>query len=203
MSVNTTTPTGGSGGGTRTVTAPHFNGGMRGVPLSVFNGTHSNANEFWAQFCRYKLVNRTHDSMTKPFNWVLTALTYILGLMINNWVNAQEEHLADRVDLTKRGWVRETNEVIWNEFEAAFQAVWTDTSKKQNTYDQLMKLTMQGWDIDTYVATFNRLALAAGWALDNKGTIMRFREGLNKMVHSKALDRDKIPHTMDEWKATA
>jgi hypothetical protein len=78
-----------------------------------------------------------------------------------------------------------------------------DTSKKQNAYDQLMKLTMQGWDIDTYIATFDRLAQAAGWALDSKGTIVRFREGLHKMIHSKALDQDKIPRTIDKWKATA
>jgi hypothetical protein len=84
-----------------------------------------------------------------------------------------------------------------------FQAAWTDTSKKQNAYNQLMKLTMQGWDIDTYIATFDHLALAARWALDSEGTIVRFQEGLHKMIHSKALDRDKIPHTIDEWKATA
>jgi hypothetical protein len=123
--------------------------------------------------------------------------------MINDWVNAQEEHLADQVDTTKQGWVQETDEVLWQEFENAFRATWTDTSKKQNTYDQLMKLTMQGWDIDTYIATFDRLAQAAGWALDSKGTIVCFREGLHKMIHSKALDRDKIPRTIDEWKVTA
>jgi hypothetical protein len=78
MSVNTTTPAGASGGGggggggggagTGTGTAPHSNGGMRGVPLSVVNGTRSNADEFWAQFRHYKLVNRTHNSMIKPFD---------------------------------------------------------------------------------------------------------------------------------------
>jgi hypothetical protein len=211
MSVNTTTPAGGSGGGgggggTGTGTGtipPHENGGMRGVPPSVFNGKRSNADEFWAQFRRYKLINRTHDSMTKPFDRVLTALTYIRGPMINDWVNSQEEHLADRTDPTKRGWVRESDETLWQEFEDAFKAAWTDTSKKQNAYDQLMRLTMQGWDIDTYIATFDCLAQAAGWALDSEGTIVRFQEGLHKMIHSKALDRDKIPRTIDEWKATA
>ena len=66
-----------------------------------------------------------------------------------------------------------------------------------------MKLTMTGWDIDNYIANFERLALKAGWALPAKGTIDRFRNGLNKMIHSKALDRDTIPCTMDEWKAAA
>jgi hypothetical protein len=123
--------------------------------------------------------------------------------MINNWVNAQEEHLAERTNTANRGWVFETDEVLWQEFENAFKDAWTDTSKKQNAYNQLMKLMMQGWDVDTYISTFDRLALAAGWALDAKGTIVRFCEGLNKMIHSKALNRDKIPRTIDEWKSTA
>jgi hypothetical protein len=157
MSVNTTAPAGsGGGGGAQTVMAPpHSNGGMRGVPLSVFDGTRTHADEFWAQFCCYKLVNRTHNSMTNPFDRVLTALTYIRGPMINDWVNSQEEHLADRTDTTKRGWVQESDEALWTEFETAFQAAWTDMTKKQMAYDQLMKLTMQGWDIDTYIATFD------------------------------------------------
>ena len=66
-----------------------------------------------------------------------------------------------------------------------------------------MKLTMAGWDIDTYIAAFEWLALAAGWALNAEGTIVWFREGLNKGIHSKVLDQDKIPSTMDEWKAAA
>ena len=66
-----------------------------------------------------------------------------------------------------------------------------------------MKLTMVSWDIDTYIATFEWLALAVGWALNAEGTIVRFREGLSHGIHSKALDRDKIPCTMDKWKAVA
>jgi hypothetical protein len=92
--------------------------------------------------------------------------------MINDWVNAQEEHLAECTDTANRGWVCETDEIHWQEFEATFKAAWMDTSKKQNAYNQLMKLMMQGWDVDTYIATFDCLALAAGWALDNKGTIV-------------------------------
>ena len=149
------------------------------------------------------MVNCTHNSMTKAYDRVLTALTYIRGPMVNDWVSTQENNLVARTDTTKPNHVREDYEILWTEFETAFHDAWTDTSKKQNVYDQLMKLTMAGWDIDTYIATFERLALAAGWALDAEGTIVRFREGLSKGIHSKALDRDKIPRTMDEWKAAA
>ena len=149
------------------------------------------------------MVNHTHDSMTKAYDRVLTTLTYIWGPMINNWVNSQESHLLDHTDITKPNHVCKDNEVLWTEFETAFTDAWTDTSKKQNAYNQLMKLTMTRWDIDTYITTFEQLALTAGWALDTKGTIVQFREGLSKGIHSKALDRDKIPCTMDEWKAAA
>ena len=141
--------------------------------------------------------------MERPFDRVLTALTYIHGPMVDNWVNAQETHLTDRTDPVGMNPVLETDEVLWAEFETAFRDAWTDTSKKQTAYDQLMKLTMTGWDIDNNIANFERLALKAGWALPAEGTINRFRNGLNKMIHSKALDRDTIPRTMDEWKAAA
>lgn len=84
--------------------------------------------------------------------------------------------------------MREDDEILWAEFENAFLAAWTDTSKKQNAYDQLMRLTMNGWDVDTYIATFDRLTLAVGWDLNSEGMIAKFREGLSKGIHSKALD---------------
>ena len=195
MSVNVTT--------TAPTQNPPPNGGMRGVPPTIFNGTQSQAEDFWGQFRRFKMVNRTHDAMKVPFDRVLTALTYIRGPLINDWVDQQEKKLANRIDTSKANWVREDNEVLWNEFETAFLAAWMDTSKKQNAFDQLMRLTMNGWDVDTYITTFDRLTLAARWDSNSEGTITKFQEGLSKGIHSKALDCDNIPRTIEEWKAAA
>ena len=195
MSVNVTTTT--------QAQNPPSTGGMRGVPPTIFDGTRSRADDFMGQFRRFKMVNRTHEAMKIPYDHVLTALTYMRGPLINDWIDQQEKKLDARVDTTKRGHVQETDEILWNKFEAAFLAAWTDTSKKQNAYDQLMRLTMNGWDMDTYIATFDRLTLAAGWDQNSEGTIAKFHEGLSKGVHSKALDRDRIPRTIDEWKAAA
>ena len=195
MSVNVTTTT-------PAQNAPS-NRGMRGVPPTIFDGTRSKADNFWGQFRRFKLVNRAHEAMKVPFDRVLTALTYMQGPPINDWVDQQEKKLATQIDLTKRNAVREDDEILWSEFKTSFLDAWTDTLKKQNAYNQLMRLTMNGWDVDMYIATFDRLALAARWDLDSEGTIAKFHEGLSKGVHSKALDRDHIPHTIDEWKAAA
>ena len=125
------------------------------------------------------------------------------GPLINDWVDQQEKKLAKRIDTSTTNWVTENNEILWTEFETAFLAAWMDTSKKQTAFDQLMRLTMSGWDVDTYIATFDRLTTAAGWDSNSEGTIAKFREGLSKGIHSKALDRDHIPRTIDEWKAAA
>ena len=62
---------------------------------------------------------------------------------------------------------------------------------------------MNRWDVDTYITTFDRLTLAAGWDSNLEGTIAKFHEGLSKGIHSKALNCDRIPRTIDEWKAAA
>ena len=118
-------------------------------------------------------------------------------------MDQQEKKLAARTNTAQRNHILEDDEVLWSKFETSFLDAWTDTSKKQNAYDQLMHLTMNRWDVDTYIATFDRLAIAAGWDLDSEGTIAKFQEGLSKGVHSKALDHNRIPHTIDKWKAAA
>ena len=60
MSVNVTTTT-------PTMT-PSSNGGMRGVLPVIFDGTHSHADEFLSQFCHFKMINQTHESMVKPYD---------------------------------------------------------------------------------------------------------------------------------------
>ena len=140
--------TGGTG------TAPTTHGGLRGVPPTIFDGNRANADDFWSEFRRYKLNNRTHPAMTLPFDRVLTALSYIRGPLVNDWVNGQEEHLTTRTDITQTPHVLESDEVLWTEFTTAFQNSWKDSSKKQNAHDQLRKLVMKGWDIDTYIVTF-------------------------------------------------
>ena len=40
------------------------------------------------------MVNRAHEAMVKPYDHVLTALTYIRGPLINDWVDSQEQKLA-------------------------------------------------------------------------------------------------------------
>ena len=64
-----------------------------------------------------------------------------------------------------------------------------------------MQLEMKGWDIDTYIATFDRLVARTGWSTSDKGIMEKFQNGL---VWWLALDimhkYENIPATLDEWK---
>ena len=90
MSVNITTTT--------PANPPSPNGGMHGVPPTIFDRMQSKADDFWGQFQRFKLVNHAHEAMKVPFDCVLTALTYMHGPLINDWIDQQEKKLAKRTD---------------------------------------------------------------------------------------------------------
>ncbi len=90
---------------------------------------------------------------------------------MSNWADGQDKALETS---TTTGGVAETDEVLWNDFESAFKTAWTDTHRSTNAYDQLLKLEMKDLDIDTYIATFERLAADVEWEADAKGTIARF-----------------------------
>ena len=58
---------------------------------------------------------------------------------------------------------------------------------------------MKDLDVDTYIATFNRLALTAGWEVDVLGTINKFADSLKDNVHRQVLNWETEPTTMEEW----
>ena len=66
-----------------------------------------------------------------------------------------------------------------------------------------MKLTMKDLDVDSYIATFERLAAAAKWDVSAEGTIDRFTRGLRDNIHRRVINRDKEPVTWNDWKDAA
>jgi hypothetical protein len=178
-------------------------GGLRGVPPNVFTGDRSRSEAFLNEFRRYRLLNKNNDIISNPSYRVLTALSYIKGPLVEDWVNERDKTLEKRTNRTLPNSVPDTDEILWTEFETAFKAAWKDGARTQSAYDLLMKLTMKDLDVDTYIATFERLASAAEWEPDAKGTIARFRKGLQDNIHRRVLNRETIPSTMVGWKEAA
>jgi hypothetical protein len=66
-----------------------------------------------------------------------------------------------------------------------------------------MKLVMKDLDVDTYTATFERLAAAADWEPDGKGTITHYHQGLKENIHRRILNCENLPADMAGWKEAA
>jgi hypothetical protein len=177
---------------------------LKGVAPDIFTGDRSRSDEFLNQFRRFKLVNKHNDTMKIPFFRILTALSYIRGPLVEDWVNAQDKRLEECTDATTFGSVPESDEVLWTEFETAFKSAWQDTAKTQDAFDRLMKLTMKGLEIDTYNATFDNLAAKAGWKDNALGTITQYCKGLDANIHRRILYRENLPgDDVKEWQAAA
>jgi hypothetical protein len=177
--------------------------GLLGVSPPIFDGTRSKGTIFWNTLIRYKLLNRNNVAISNPFNCILTALSYMRGQLIDDWVDMQSKWLEKRVNPAIARHLADTDEALWNEFETAFLDAWKDSARVTTAEDQLNKLTMKGLDVDIYIATFTRLATAAEFELDSKALVGRFRSGLTERVHRRILNHENIPKTLDEWKEAA
>ena len=67
-----------------------------------------------------------------------------------------------------------------------------------------MQLEMKGWDIDTYITTFDRLVACARWSASDKGIMEKFQNGLARLLALDIMHKyENIPTTLDEWKTAA
>jgi hypothetical protein len=155
-------------------------GGLLGVSPPIFDGTRSRGTIFWNTLIHYKLLNWNNIAISNPFNQILTALSYMRGQLIDNWVDMQSKWLEKRTNPAIAGHLANTDEALWNEFEAAFLDAWKDSAHVTTAEDQLNKLTMKGLNIDVYIASFTQLATAAEFELDSKALVGRFRSGLTE-----------------------
>jgi hypothetical protein len=177
--------------------------GFKGIALNMFTSDRSRSDAFLNEFRRYKMLNHNNEAMNVPFYHVLTALSYIKGPLVEDWVNAQGETLEKQVDMTCIIHVTTTDEVLWDKFKTAFKLAWKDTARSASAYDQLMKLVMKDLDVDTYTATFERLAAAADWEPNAKGTITHYHQGLRENVHHRILNHENLLTNMAGWKEAA
>ena len=118
---------------------------------------------------------------------------------MDDWAEHQLDELEQKTSLTNPNRYADTDERLWMEFETAFQAAYQDTTRAQDVYMALMQLEMKGWDIDTYIATFDRLVACAGWSASDKGIMEKFRNGLACWLALDIMHKyENIPATLDE-----
>ena len=182
--------------------AAPLTGRMNGTPPDTFTGVRANAGAFMQQWKLYRTINNEHVNIQSPFKRVVTALHFIRGPNVNDWVEEQLTSLTNKVTHTTNP-IDRGNEVLWNDFKQAFHATFTDTTKKQSVHAKLHALKMRIRGLDDYMAAFEHLAALAGYDLSDQGVVYLYAKGLERGLLSTILHCQKTPETFAQWKEAA
>ena len=178
-------------------------GSLKGNPPPIFEGDRKKSRSFLVAHELYRGLNRTNTSMTNPYSRVLNFLTYIEGEHVNAWKENQLRKLLQR----SSAGTPETSEAHWDKLIADFREAFTDTNAKADAYQKLTTLK-QGDSLDTFIATFKKLADEAELDHDTKGTIELFKAGLKPgltraIIGSQRYDPLNPWNTLSEWEKEA
>ena len=132
---------------------------------------------------------------------MVTALHFIRGPNVNDWVEEQLTSLTNKVTAAVNP-IPHDRVVLWNDSEQAFRTAFTDTTKEQLAHAKLFKLKMRPGGLDNYITTFKHLAKQAGYDLGDKGLILQFVRNLDRGLAQIILHREQIPTTFAEWETS-
>ena len=133
--------------------------------------------------------------MSNPYSHVTIALTYMTGDVMEPWKEDQLNLLNGRVNTG----ILETDEQLWDLFEADFKQAFTNTHKARDTIRDLNNHQHKD-NLDTYIANFKRLTRDAGMPLNDVRTIELFKRGLKKPLLDAIIDTDAYnPLAQNPW----
>jgi len=167
----------------------------------MFNRDRDKSETFMDKFTSYELVNGDSKQFTTPFLKVALCLSYFNGPKVDAWVRQKWFWLKEQRDILG---VAITDPQLWVNFEDAFKNTFTDQDAKLAVYQQLHSLKMQGSDIDSYIADFDRLISEVGHNPADIGVVMMFRERLQpSLLREVLLHNVPTPMTLSVWKRKA
>jgi hypothetical protein len=149
-------------------------GNLLGTPPPVFTGDRTKAQAFLDAIAVWRAVNYKKEAIKDPYTRTALILTFIKGDNVNSWakhqlkiLNQSQENNPDPTGKPDEDW--------WDTFEQNFKNAFTFTASKETTLAKLKKLMMNQGDLDTYIATFNRLLDEAEFSPQDKGAVEMFK----------------------------
>jgi hypothetical protein len=97
----------------------------------------------------------------------------------------------------------QNDEDLWDEYKESFLNSFVDTMAKEHAMREFNNLEQKGNEIDDYIIKFNNLCSRLEFDRRSQLLIDRFYDGLSKGIHSKILQMDIWPETLEEWQETA
>jgi hypothetical protein len=182
------------------------NAKLNGNPPTIFAGDRDKSDKFLREFDLYWEMNDTHDAMTNPWRRTFTALSYIRGPIVDDWVQLQVDGLRLKTTRANPAPLQRGDAAIWDEFKTDFNTAFTDSTKQQTSYRLLHELRMEKNELDTFVARFKFLATKAGFGHDDSATKDLFARRLPNALLLAILGRETFnprTATLAEWIAAA
>ena len=137
----------------------------------IFDEERDKANAFMNELLGYLLLNHNVPRFESPIQQVAMALTLIKGPRVDQWVR----------DMTT--WLRGLDPLndnvpqVWDYFMDEFKRKFVDSTKTQQSRQQLEKLRFRFPEVDQYIADFKDLANLSGYTVSNDETINLFLKG--------------------------
>ena len=142
-------------------------------------------------FNQWWKLNKEKPIFSQPYKCVTLFLNHLRGLNIEDWADEQQKTMDDDI-ATGHG---DDNEHHWIRFKATFEQTYTDLGEKLSADTMLQNLRMEKGDIDTYIATFNKLLGQAGYKDDEHSTLNMFKRGLLEPLNVRIINNTSVtPH---------
>jgi hypothetical protein len=82
--------------------------------------------------------------------------------------------------------------------------MYTDIGEAVNAEHEIERLRMEKGDLDTYIATFNKLAGLAGYSPSDRGALALFKKGLPMPLNLSIVQHtNPHPDTLVDWQKVA
>lgn len=173
---------------------------LLGVPPTTFDGDRSKMDCFLTEFCIFCILNDGNPVITNPKRKVALALNYIRGPKVAAWVSKQLDALSIKANHAPTH--ADTNEALWEDFQAEFKRAFTEPSWK--VLARLENLQMVEDEVEMYIATFENLVRRAERQRESRSMVDCFLRGLPiDFLQSIVDSQDTIPNTIDKWQSAA
>jgi Retrotransposon gag protein len=169
---------------------------LEGVLPESYEGDWAETQNFLMQFKRYILMNWGVEIAKDPFKRCGLFLSLMKGPKVKGWVQRNYDWL-DNAESDPETYVPH-GMTAWQVLKREFHNTFIDYTEHERAQDELVKLKMQGGDVDGYITSFKFLSHRAGMDLNDPTALHLFARGLPRTLADACIDIDNL-ETFCQW----
>jgi hypothetical protein len=197
---------GGSGGGGSTGAgqqAAVTNGSFKGILPRSYDGNRKGLTSFLSKWHIFWNTNRTHQTLTNPYDRCCFFFTFLNGPAIDNWVAQKSEEWCIKVEGdTNTGVLHthlDTDKDLWSTLMHDINVSYTETHSTETAFREIRNLKQAKEEVEKYITDFAMLLSKSNWQTRDTGTLDAFKGGLLPGLLTAISKHRPYPVTLDEW----